>query len=44
MIYELLYALHDQFSVLNVMRYITFRTAYAGLTALLITMVPATEP
>lgn len=38
MIYELLYALHDQFSVLNVMRYITFRTAYAGLTALLITM------
>jgi len=37
-IYELLYALHDQFSVLNVMRYITFRTAYAGLTALLITM------
>ncbi|GAB4230249.1 MAG: phospho-N-acetylmuramoyl-pentapeptide-transferase [Acidobacteriota bacterium] len=38
MIYELLYALHDQFSVLNVVRYITFRTAYAGLTALLITM------
>ena len=34
MIYHLLYALHDQFSVLNVLRYITFRTAYATLTAL----------
>lgn len=39
MLYHLLYALHDQFSVLNVMRYITFRTAYASLTALLISLL-----
>ena len=38
MIYHLLYPLHDQLSVLNVVRYITFRTALASLTALLITM------
>lgn len=38
MIYYLLYALHDEFSVLNVVRYITFRTAYASLTALLLSM------
>ncbi|MFZ0427323.1 MAG: phospho-N-acetylmuramoyl-pentapeptide-transferase [Acidobacteriota bacterium] len=38
MIYYLLYAFHDDFSVLNVVRYITFRTAYASLTALLISM------
>jgi phospho-N-acetylmuramoyl-pentapeptide-transferase len=37
-IYYLLYAFHDEFSVLNVVRYITFRTAYASLTALLISM------
>jgi len=37
-IYYLLYSLHDQLSVLNVVRYITFRTAYASLTALLISM------
>lgn len=39
MLYHLLYALHDQFSVLNVMRYITFRTAYASLTALIISLL-----
>lgn len=38
MIYYLLYAFHDDLSVLNVVRYITFRTAYASLTALLISM------
>ncbi|RPI29035.1 MAG: phospho-N-acetylmuramoyl-pentapeptide-transferase [Acidobacteria bacterium] len=39
MLYHLLYALHDQFSVLNVIRYITFRTAYASMTALLISLL-----
>jgi len=38
MIYSLLYSLHDAYSALNVVRYITFRTAYATLTALLISM------
>jgi phospho-N-acetylmuramoyl-pentapeptide-transferase len=38
MLYHLLYPLHDQFSVLNVFRYITFRTALATLTALLISL------
>jgi len=38
MIYHLLYPLHDEFSVLNVLRYITFRTAYASLTALFLSM------
>ncbi|CAN2042782.1 phospho-N-acetylmuramoyl-pentapeptide-transferase [Candidatus Magnetomoraceae bacterium gMMP-15] len=36
MIYHLLYPLHESFSVFNVFRYITFRTIYAALTALLI--------
>jgi phospho-N-acetylmuramoyl-pentapeptide-transferase len=36
MIYHLLYPLHTTFSVLNVFRYITFRTIYASLTAFLI--------
>jgi phospho-N-acetylmuramoyl-pentapeptide-transferase len=39
LIYHLLYSLHDEFSILNVVRYITFRTAYASLTALLISML-----
>lgn len=39
MIYHLLYSFHDQFSVLNVLRYITFRTAYASLTALMISLL-----
>lgn len=39
MIYHILYAFHDEFSVLNVVRYITFRTAYASLTALLLSLL-----
>lgn len=39
MIYYLLYSFHEQFSILNVLRYITFRTAYASLTALFISLV-----
>lgn len=38
MLYHLLYAFHSQLSVLNVVHYITFRTAYASLTALLISL------
>ncbi|MBW2036410.1 MAG: phospho-N-acetylmuramoyl-pentapeptide-transferase [Deltaproteobacteria bacterium] len=36
MLYHLLYPLHTSISALNVFRYITFRTIYASLTALLI--------
>jgi phospho-N-acetylmuramoyl-pentapeptide-transferase len=36
MIYHLLYPLHQIFSSFNVFRYITFRTIYAAVTALLI--------
>jgi phospho-N-acetylmuramoyl-pentapeptide-transferase len=36
MLYHLLYPLHLVFSAFNVFRYITFRTIYASLTALLI--------
>ena len=39
MLYHLLYPLHDAFSFFNVFRYITFRTIYAILTALLISFV-----
>ena len=39
MLYNLLYPLRDTISVFNVFRYITFRTAYATLTALLISML-----
>ena len=39
MLYYFLYALHGEFSVLNVVRYITFRTALATLTALLLVLV-----
>ena len=39
MIYYLLYSLHEEFSVLNVVRYITFRTAYASMTALVISLL-----
>lgn len=38
MIYHLLYPFIDEFSVLNVIRYITFRTAYASMTALLLSL------
>ena len=36
MLYHLLYPLHTQFAVFNVTRYITFRTAAASLSALVI--------
>lgn len=39
MLYELLYPLRDQFSALNVFRYITFRTTYATITALLLSFL-----
>ncbi|MGM0452146.1 MAG: phospho-N-acetylmuramoyl-pentapeptide-transferase [Thermodesulfobacteriota bacterium] len=39
MLYHLLYGLHAEFSVLNVFRYITFRTICAGLTAFLLCFV-----
>ncbi|HSR51135.1 MAG TPA: phospho-N-acetylmuramoyl-pentapeptide-transferase [Acidobacteriota bacterium] len=39
MLYYLLFSLADDISVFNVVRYITFRTAYAGLTALFMALV-----
>jgi phospho-N-acetylmuramoyl-pentapeptide-transferase len=39
MLYHLLLSLYPQFSVFNVMRYITFRTAAASVTALVISLV-----
>jgi phospho-N-acetylmuramoyl-pentapeptide-transferase len=39
MFYHLLYALHNQISFFNVFRYITLRTIYSTLTALLITFL-----
>jgi len=39
MLYHLLYPLHEVFSFFNVFRYITFRTIYAILTALLISFI-----
>jgi len=39
MLYHLLYSLADQFSGFNVVRYITFRTAAATLTALFISFI-----
>jgi len=36
LIYEFLYPLHTVFSFFNVFRYITFRTIFAAITALLI--------
>ena len=39
MLYHLLYPLHETYSVFNVFRYITFRTIYALLTALLISFL-----
>jgi len=39
MLYHLLYPLHDAFIVFNVFRYITFRSAYAVITALLISLL-----
>jgi phospho-N-acetylmuramoyl-pentapeptide-transferase len=39
MLYWLLYPLHNDISVFNVFRYITFRAAYAGITALLVSFI-----
>ena len=39
MLYSLLFALRDQVSVLNVTRYITFRTTVAALTALFLVLL-----
>jgi len=39
MFYYLLYALHDRIGAFNVFRYITFRTALATLTALLLSLL-----
>jgi phospho-N-acetylmuramoyl-pentapeptide-transferase len=39
MLYKLFYSLHDIYSPFNVFRYITFRTALAALTALVITFI-----
>ena len=36
MLYHLLYPLHSDFSIFNVFKYITFRTIYATITALII--------
>ena len=39
MLYHLLYPLHTDYSVLYVFRYITFRTIYATITALMISFI-----
>lgn len=39
MLYHLLYPLHNEYSVLYVFRYITFRTIYATITALMISFM-----
>ncbi|MCC7008718.1 MAG: phospho-N-acetylmuramoyl-pentapeptide-transferase [Acidobacteria bacterium] len=39
MLYHLLFPLHEQFSALNVVQYITFRTAAASLTALALSLL-----
>ena len=39
MLFHLLYPLHTEFSLLNVVQYITFRTAAASLTAFLVSLV-----
>ncbi len=41
MFYHLFFPLAQQFSIFNVFRYVTFRTAYAALTALLISLIVA---
>jgi len=38
MLYKLIYLFHTEYSFLNVFRYITFRTIYATLTALVISL------
>ena len=39
MIYHLLYPLHEQFHVFNIFKYLTFRTTYAVITALLLSFL-----
>lgn len=39
MLYKILYGMHDLFSPLNVFRYITFRTALAVITAMLLSVM-----
>ena len=39
MLYHYIYPLHDKLAILNVFQYITFRAAYAALTALLISFL-----
>ena len=39
MLYHLLFPLHEQFALFNVFRYITFRAAYATLTALALSLL-----
>jgi phospho-N-acetylmuramoyl-pentapeptide-transferase len=39
MLYHLFYPLHQDYSFLYVFRYLTFRTAYAALTALLVSVL-----
>ncbi|MFH1690630.1 MAG: phospho-N-acetylmuramoyl-pentapeptide-transferase, partial [Candidatus Eisenbacteria bacterium] len=39
MFYHLLYPLRDLISAFNIFRYITFRSAYAAVTALLISFL-----
>src|SRR5574337_2052038 len=39
MLYHLLFPLHQTYSIFNVFRYVTFRTAGAILTALLISLL-----
>lgn len=39
MLYHLLYPLHQDYAALNVFRYITFRAAYAALTALAMSLL-----
>jgi len=39
LLYHLLYPLHEHFPAMNVFRYITFRSAYAAATALLLAFV-----
>jgi len=39
MLYNLLYPLAEYFSIFNVFRYITFRTAYAIITSMMIMLI-----
>src|SRR4030065_2196813 len=39
MLYHLLYSLHDYYSFFNVFRYITLRTVYAVITALVLCLM-----